>query len=492
MTEPYVRPDYWEFGYAEFDQLTMQATGSSTSGSEAALSLLVGLSGTGSSTTASSAFLNINVVLSGTSSAISDSYAELLKSNVDYTQAVGLVRNSIATAISGRALRKYPADKARFLETPAGSNLGLLLENSSTNLARYSEDISNAVWVKGSGLQELSNGQFWGLETKRYLISIPEDQTSQSIMLNFVDDQYSSEDDLYGQSVSANFITDTYYLDNEVASDRYTIYEEVTVSSSTEYSVSFYRRGESQTVIRSLPSGTEYLTSPTLMSSGIYRNTLTFVTPAGDTSIRVYTNDRFIANGQVIEATALQVEQSSFATSYVPTQNVDGIRVSDKYFVTEAAYSNLLRTLRTTIVLDVEETVNREAVILEARDTSLDLKIRIRKTTTTFICDIIDTGVVVATSSFPKPSGNRYMVVLTSGPRGIAFAVNSSARFITQDYRLTRLGNTLVGTDDLFVNKATDFNGLVKDIKFIHKEYTLVEITQMSSTSNFTVAKTID
>lgn len=454
MTEPYVRPEYWEFGYAEFDQLTMQATGSSTSASAAALSLLVVLSGTSNSFTASNAYLNINVVFTGTSTSISGNYAELLKSNIDYKQAIGLARNSIATTISGRALRKYAADKARFVETPSGSNLGLLLENPSTNIARYSEDLSNAVWVKGANLVEISMGSFLGFETRRYLVS----ETTPIV----------SNPELYQ------------------------IYQQVPVSQNTQYSVSFFKKSSQPSVVRTVVGGVDHVTTGVLVSSEFYKHSVTFTTGAGETNVRVFVNDQALANNQVIEAIGLQVEQSSFVTSYIPTLNVDGTRVSDKYFVTEAAYSNLLRTLRTTVVLDVEETVNREAVILEARDRTIDLKIRVRKTTSDFICDVIDTGVVVATSSFPKPSGSRYMVVLTSGPRGIAFAVNSSARFITQGYRFTGLGNTLVGTDDLFVNKATDFNGLVKDIKFIHKEYSLVEITQMSSTSNFTIANTID
>lgn len=66
---------------------------------------------------------------------------------------VTFTRASTGTYIGADGLVKYAlADQARFDHNPVtGESLGLLIEESRTNLLNYSEDISNGIWAKQNG-----------------------------------------------------------------------------------------------------------------------------------------------------------------------------------------------------------------------------------------------------------------------------------------------------------------------------------------------------
>ena len=239
------------------------------------------------------------------------------------TDLITFARSSSATYLDSDGVIKTAATDAPRIEYAAdGSLKGLLIEEQKTNLVTYSEDFTDAAWQKIRGTAVLD--------------AVGPDGLSNS---------------------AATFTVDTVGGVNNIY-----VGEDFTVSTSTSYTFSIFAKADQTSDIQiriigfttpaeggvffDLSAGTvgndTGAGGPSLtgkiedFGNGWHRCSVTFTTDATDTTgtIRV-----FLADGESLSITrdgtssvliyGAQLEQGSFATSYIPTSGSQSTRSPD-------------------------------------------------------------------------------------------------------------------------------------------------------------------
>ncbi len=205
---------------------------------------------------------------------------------------------------------------ARFDHNPTtGESLGLLIEESRTNLLTYSEQFNNAAWNKSSA----------------------------TITANAI----TAPDGAVSADLTA--MTNTIHVLRQL----------VTVAESATYTFSFYAKRGTATDLKysvyNVTAGTAIIGATSYFSqtssSGWTRISVTFTTPAGCTSIYVYPLRDSGVTGDVYIWGA-QLEAGSFPTSYIPTTTAQVTRAKDAVYADLSSLNNAINQTQGTICID--------------------------------------------------------------------------------------------------------------------------------------------
>ena len=244
-----------------------------------------------------------------------------------------------------------------------GDNGHILLEPSSTNLVTYSEDFSQSIWINTYTLTPNSIISPDG-SLNAYTITLP--------------------------SVNGNLRTN------------------VSVSSSTDYIFSFYaKRGTASemkyrvfdfTNLSDIVSKTSYY-SQTDISNWV-RIEVPFTTNATTSEVGVYIDSDSQGNGDFY-AWGAQLEELSYATSYIPNHGtaVGVTRAAET--LTGSGNSTLIDTTQGTIYLESKlgGTTGTKLVSIGGGTNNADPAITIGYTGQNMYMDIVDSGSLIATPS---------------------------------------------------------------------------------------------
>lgn len=227
----------------------------------------------------------------------SDQYVKVL----DF--ATGVVDNQITYSRASSAtyfdssgvLQTAAVDEPRIHYLQDGSGYyGFYVEGSSTNICKYSDELSNAVWNK----------------------TVAEDITV--------------EENIDSLMPGVNWSTVT------VSNTSHSIWQILTVSAETTYTISFYAKRGTLTDCKyrvwdnsnsaTIVALTSYYNE--INSSNWTRVELTFTTPVGCAEIFFWPLRESGVTGTIYLG-GFQIEQQSFATSYIPTTTASASRAAD-------------------------------------------------------------------------------------------------------------------------------------------------------------------
>ena len=252
-------------------------------------------------------------------------------------------RNSLATYTDDKGIiRTVPENVPRFDHDPTtGESLGLLIEESRTNLLTHSEDLNQNLLAGFSTAirNEVFNisppiigGRVWYLTdpntgTDDYIIksnnSTPTGDISYSIFVKKLSNSTGSINSHFGNSISWNFDTGTI------------------TSNAGNYPATF----------ESYPNGW-------------YRLKFTR-TYSGSTQTGININQGYYIGG-------IQIEAGSFATSYIPTSGSTVTRTADVCYMDGTNFSNWYNSVEGSYFIDfnLKNTSTSDIVILSSPVTS--------------------------------------------------------------------------------------------------------------------------
>ena len=218
-------------------------------------------------------------------------------------------RSSTGTYVDEDGLIKTAAvDQARFDYDPStGESLGLLIEESRTNILPYSEDFSQSAWVTFGTASKSSN-----------VATAPD----------------------------GNFTADSITI--PAASG---VIDNILISVNTTYTFSAYIRGTPGTTIRILSNtnSSGIVTNIVTVSEVWQRYSVTFTTNSGDTNTSIQFDT---GGGNTFYVWGAQVEQGSFPTSYIPTSGSTVTRQPDITKITGSNFSSWYNQNEGTIVYE--------------------------------------------------------------------------------------------------------------------------------------------
>lgn len=217
-------------------------------------------------------------------------------------------------------LMTAPAGVPRLDYNPTtGQALGLLIEESRSNLTTYSSDFSNAMWVKDVATVTV---------------------TADTII--------APDGTLTGDTITTTVTA-------------HGIYETITVTASTTYTFSWYAKLSTLTPKYSVYNQTTPgdIIAPSLyptgtsVGNGWFRYSATFTTPVGCVSARIYplrdsgtTGDIFIWGAQL--------EAGAFATSYIPTVASTVTRAVDAASMTGTNFSSWYNQAQGSLYAEID------------------------------------------------------------------------------------------------------------------------------------------
>lgn len=231
----------------------------------------------------------------------------------------------------------------RFDHNPTtGESLGLLVEESRTNLVSYSQDFSNAWWtISASTLPTINN-------------TAPDGSSS---AVNWVFDAASSASAVISSNLTKAASAITYTFSVFAKSNGYSLlrlYARDTSNSINRSEATFDLSIAATSSI--LSSGTFSGATPSItpLQNGWYRCVLTFTTGT-ETSInvRVNRNDALSPDGTSgIYVWGAQLEAGSFPTSYIPTTTAAATRSADVASIAGTNFSSWYRQDEGTVFVD--------------------------------------------------------------------------------------------------------------------------------------------
>ena len=253
---------------------------------------------------------------------------------------ITFTRDSIGTYTDELGIiQTVPNNVPRFDHDPAtGESLGLLIEESRTNLVTHSEDFSNNAWTENGASESLASS-----------VTAPDGTTGSVYQL------------IENSSTSGHFM-----------------YDSVSVSSSATYTWSVWMKANTRTYGYMTEGNTQSatawfnLSNGTLISvsgtgspsataqkypNGWVRCTMTFTTGASQTSANVQFGPHddgsgfsYAGNGSSgIYVWGAQAEAGSFATSYIPTSGSTVTRAADIAKITGTNFTDFYNQTESTI-----------------------------------------------------------------------------------------------------------------------------------------------
>jgi hypothetical protein len=236
-----------------------------------------------------------------------------LEDQISGKDLITFERASIGTYVGADGLIKTAAaDEARFDHDANGNCLGLLIEESRTNLLTYSEDFNNGAWFKVIG-QITPNS------------TTSPDGTLSADTFTINSGAAFARIDRRNLGLASNVYTLSYYLKNTV--------------NQGAHSIEFY--DSSLNVFVAVPSGIVLESNPEWRRiditvdcsaeglNGLDQIRLIFrplVSPADGTN--------------TVDLWGVQLEQGSFSTSYIPTSGSEFTREPDKVSITGTNFSS--------------------------------------------------------------------------------------------------------------------------------------------------------
>ena len=247
------------------------------------------------------------------------------------------------TTSSTFGIVKAANNEPRFDHTSAGVCLGLLIEESRTNLLVRSEEFNNAAWIKVNA-SVTANGATSpsGTLTADTLV-----RSGTSIALlasaDLVAGAVSLTSSLYAKAGTQNFLVVQVNINNS------------TSASFITFDLTNGTVGTRQDVINSIA----FTTVATNVGNGWYRCSVTFT--GGSTNSTVLfgaasnANNRNGTNGGTIFIWGAQLEAGSFPTSYIPTTTGTLARSADVCTITGGNFNNFYNQSEGTVVAVVSE-----------------------------------------------------------------------------------------------------------------------------------------
>ena len=235
-----------------------------------------------------------------------------------------------------------PINAPRFDFNPTtGESLGLLIEQSSTNLQTYSSQMGDASWTVSNTTVTL-NANIAPDGTQTATLGV---QISGTPFIRRV------------ATVSANTTYTTSVYAKAYASSTFVMVE----AGVTGSSASFTLTGNGAVVVTNLGGSTS--ATITLVGNGWYRCTFTYTTGASQTTL--YINNQTISNF----VWGAQLEALAFPTSYIPTTSAQVTRAADVANITGTNFSSWFNQAEGTMYAETQTiTTNTYAYIANLCD----------------------------------------------------------------------------------------------------------------------------
>ena len=219
-------------------------------------------------------------------------------------------------------LFNHPADVPRIEYDADGNVLGLLVEESRTNLVTYSEDFSNAAWNLGSTILNLS--------------AVASPSGSSSYQLTATGSAAGHILDAIALTASASATASVFIKNNSSTRSALGLYS---VSDSGWFGRVDFDWVDGTPVFNSTTNSVGSIDSYsfTEISDGWWRVSVT-VTTNTNTSARIYIYPDRVSGAESVYIYGAQVEQGSFPTSYIPTSGATATRSADVASIPVSAF----------------------------------------------------------------------------------------------------------------------------------------------------------
>jgi len=267
---------------------------------------------------------------------------------------ITFTRTSTATYLDDNGLITIaPTDTPRFEHSVVGvgstitgvESLGLLIEESRTNLITYSEQFDNAAWTKNNV----------GVTTNTSATTAPDGSTNADALLETAaTGEHRIRQTFTGLTTNTNYTTSVYVKD--LGGRNLSIRILDTDNTSNGYSAVF-SPSAGNIVISHYSLGAGIATSSTItnVGNGWYRATLTGNAGVSCTKyildLFCYSDTSFNYAGDITKGLYLwgaQLEQGAFPTSYIPTVASTGARSADNAFMTGTNFSSWYNSTAST------------------------------------------------------------------------------------------------------------------------------------------------
>ena len=359
-----------------------------------------------------------------------------------------------------------------------GESLGLLIEESRTNLLTYSEDITNVAWTS-SGTSETANAAIGPDGVLSFDKLIPDNLSSLSGVFT------------HGTvAKAASSITYTYSIfAKEAEFDRTRIYIRDTATSTNAASASVSLiDGSVTTAAAAIGTFTSASVSVKAYPNAIYRISLTF-TSGTETSLspRLYAQDSVAGTGDGTSGIFVgytQLEVGAFATSIIPTISVAVTRSADSASITGTNFSSWYNQLEGTSLVRADSFATNGtmevAVISDGTNNERILQ-RYSGVNTSGTVIIVDGG--VTTSSQSSTAGTWALNALAT--LAFAYKLNDSNYALNGIAGTTDTSVTLPTVDRLSLGSAagggsTFLNGHIAQFIYYPKRLTNAEVAAES------------